>query len=45
MFSLREMIYLQYFYNIFTTNYKWQVVTGCYCWDQKVILLFRNPFE
>ena len=33
----REMICLQQFYNIFTTNPKWQVVTGCYCWVEKVI--------
>ena len=26
-------------YNIFTTNPKWQVVTGCYCWSKKVILV------
>ena len=19
-------------------NFKWQIVTGCYCWDKKVIL-------
>ena len=22
------------FYHIFTTNYKWQVVTGCYWWEK-----------
>ena len=33
----REMICLQQFYNIFTTNPKWQVVTGCYCWVEKLI--------
>ena len=33
----REMICLQQFYNIFTTNPKWQVVIGCYCWVEKVI--------
>ena len=27
----REMICLQHFYNIFTTNLKWQVVIGYYC--------------
>ena len=26
----REMICSQYFHNMFTTNPKWQVVTGCY---------------
>ena len=26
-----EMICLQHFYNIFTTNLKWQVVIGYYC--------------
>ena len=36
---LREMICLQHFYNISTTNPKWQVVTSYYCWDKKVILL------
>ena len=25
--------------NIFTTNPKWQVVTGCYCFGKKVILV------
>ena len=34
----REMICLQHFYNISTTNPKWQVITSCYCWDKKVIL-------
>ena len=29
-YSWREMICLQQFYNIFITNLKWQVVTGCY---------------
>ena len=29
--------FLQHFYNIFTTNPKWQVVTSCYCWGKKVI--------
>ena len=28
--SEREMICPQHFHNIFTTNPKWQVVTGCY---------------
>ena len=27
----KEIICLQYFYNIFITNLKWQIVTGCYC--------------
>ena len=31
LFSTREMIYLQQFYNIFKINPKWQIVTGCYC--------------
>ena len=35
----REMICLQHFYNIFITNPKWQVVTSCYCWGKKVILV------
>ena len=29
------MICPQYFHNIFTTNPKWQVVTGCYCGGAK----------
>ena len=33
-----EMICLQHFYNIFTTNLKWQVVIGYYCQGKKVIL-------
>ena len=37
LLSFREMICLQQFYNIFTTNLKWQVVTGCYYWVKKVI--------
>ena len=28
-----------YVHNIFTTNPKWQVVTSCYCWGKKVILV------
>ena len=39
IYTNREMICLQHFYNIFITNPKWQVVTSCYCWDKKVILL------
>ena len=35
----REMICPWHFHNIFTTNLKWKVVTGCYCWDKKVILV------
>ena len=23
-------------------NYKWQIVTGCYCWGKKVILMFGS---
>ena len=30
-FIFWEMICLQHFYNIFTTNLKWQVVIGYYC--------------
>ena len=30
-FIYREIICSQYFHNIFITNFKWQVVTGCYC--------------
>ena len=36
------MIYPQHFHNIFTTNLKWQVVTSCYCWDKKVILVLGS---
>ena len=28
-----------YMHNIFTTNPKWQVVIGYYCWGKKVILV------
>ena len=38
----REMICLQQFYNIFTTNLKWQIVTGCYCWVKKVISVLNS---
>ena len=38
-FFFWEMICLQHFYNIFTTNLKWQVVTSYYCWGKKVILM------
>ena len=34
-----EKICLQYFYNIFITNLKWQVITSCYYWVKKVILV------
>ena len=34
--------FLQHFYNIFTTNPKWQVVTSCYCWGKKVILVLDS---
>ena len=37
-----EMICLQQFYNIFTTNLKWQVVIGCYCWVKKVISVLNS---
>ena len=40
--KLREMICLQQFYNIFTTNLKWQIVTGCYCWVKKVISVLNS---
>ena len=38
-YKIKEMICLQHFHNIFTTNPKWQIVTGCYCWGEKVILV------
>ena len=31
-----------YIYNNFTTNPKWQVVTGCYCWVKKVISMLNS---
>ena len=37
-----EMICPQYVHNMFITNPKWQVVTGCYCWDKKVILVLGS---
>ena len=37
-----KMICLQQFYNIFTTNLKWQVVIGCYCWVKKVISVLNS---
>ena len=37
-----EMICLQQFYNIFTTNLKWQVVIGCYCWVKNVISVLNS---
>ena len=45
VFLIREMICLQHFHNIFTTNPKWKVVTGCYCWGRKVILVFVGAQE
>ena len=32
----------RYVHNIFTTNSNWQVVTGCYCWGKKVILVIGS---
>ena len=34
-----------YVYNIFTTNFKWQVVTGYYCWVKKGNLSAKFKFE
>ena len=31
-----------YVYNNFTTNSKWQVVTGCYYWVKKVISMLNS---
>ena len=36
------MIRLQQFYNIFTINHKWQVVTGYYCWVKKIISVLNS---
>ena len=30
-----KILCLQYFYNTFTTNFKWQVIIGCYWWGKK----------
>ena len=38
----REMRCSQYFHNIFIINFKWQVVTGCYYWSKKVILVLGS---
>ena len=38
----KEMICLQQFYNIFTTNPKWQFVTGYYYWVKKVISVLNS---
>ena len=38
----REMICSQYFYIIFTTNHRCQIVTGCYCWVKKIILVLNS---
>ena len=36
------MISSLYFHNIFIINSKWEVVTGCYWWDKKVILVLGS---
>ena len=36
------MICPQHFHNIFTTNPKWQIVTGYYFWGKKVILVLGS---
>ena len=41
-FSFWEIICSHHFYNIFITNPKWQVVTGCYCWIKKVISVLNS---
>ena len=41
-FIIWEMICLQYFHNIFTISFKCKFVTGCYCWDKKVILVLGS---
>ena len=38
----KEMICLQQFYNIFTTNPKWQFVTSYYYWVKKVISVLNS---
>ena len=42
LFFFLEMICPQHFYNIFTTNSKWRVVTGCYYWVKKVISVLNS---
>ena len=37
------MICSQYFHNIFTTNFNWQIVTSCCC--QKSNLSIKFKFE
>ena len=44
-FFFWEMICAHHFYNIFTTNPKWQVVTSCYCWIKKVISVLNSNFN
>ena len=41
-FFFKEMICAYYFYNIFITNPKWQVVNSCYCWIKKVISVLNS---
>ena len=41
-FFFGEMICAHHFFNIFTTNLKWQVVTNCYYWIKKVILVLNS---
>ena len=41
-FFFWEMICPHHFYNIFIANPKWHVVTGCYCWIKKVILVLNS---
>ena len=40
--KIREMICPQHFHNILVTNLRWQVVTGCYYWSKKIILVFDS---
>ena len=37
-----KMIYPQHFHNKFTKNPKWQVVTDCYYWGKKLILVLGS---
>ena len=35
---IKEMICLQHFFNIFTINFKWYIITCCYYLNKKIIL-------
>ena len=41
----QEMLCPQHFHNTFTTNLKWQFVTGCYWWDKNVNLMIDSNYN